>query len=145
MNNPLALKVIADLYAKKGEFQLATALCERGLQILESYRRPEQTLKENPNYRKEIEYLRSDFYFIMGKVQHMQRSFAMAQDLYQKAIKKNERNYSAQFNLGKVYFMNDSYQQAEGCLEIVISASKLKDCFEAIRLLALTKKHIGKT
>lgn len=43
-----------------------------------------------------------------------------------------------------MFFNNDSFQQAESCLEIVIKDSRHKDCLEALRLLAQTKGRIGK-
>lgn len=33
-------------------------------------RKTETSSKENPGFRKEIDYLKSDFYFILGKIAH---------------------------------------------------------------------------
>lgn len=92
-----------------------------------------------------MENLKSDVYFILGKIQHVQKNFAQALDFYLKAVKLNEKNLPAQFNLGKVFFYNESFLQAESCLEIVIKSPKHKDCFEALRLLAQTKSRLNKT
>lgn len=112
--------------------------------MLETFRRSEQVVRENPLYRKDAELLKSDLYFIMGKIKHIQQNFEDALDIYIKATKLNDNNYAAQFNLGKVYFYKGSYQQAEICFEKVITCPKLKDCFEAVRLLAQTKIMLGK-
>lgn len=52
---------------------------------------------------------------------------------------------AAQFNLGKVYFHNEAFQQAEPCFEVVVNNPRHKDCYEALRLLAQTKGVLGKT
>lgn len=102
-------------------------------------------VKANPNYRKEIEALRSDLWFILGKAQHMQRNFPGALDCYLRAVQLHEGNMAAQFNLGKVYFHNEAFQQAEPCFEVVVNNPRHKDCYEALRLLAQTKGVLGKT
>lgn len=43
-------------------------MCEHGLSCLERFRRKESNIKENPNFRKDLEYLKSDFNFILGKI-----------------------------------------------------------------------------
>jgi len=91
----LTLKVIAEHYITTQDFDVAQITCERALSILESYRRPEHFLKENPLYRKEIEFLRSDIYFILGKVQHIQMNIDDALESYLKAVKLNDKNLSA--------------------------------------------------
>lgn len=70
-NNPLALKLIADHFVKVKKFEMAQGVCEHGLQVLDVYRRPENLVRENPNYRRDIENLKSDFYFILGKLKHI--------------------------------------------------------------------------
>lgn len=92
-----------------------------------------------------MENLKSDIYFILAKIQHVQKNFTQALDFYLKAVKLNEKNLPAQFNLGKVFFYNESFLQAESCLELVIKSPKHKDCFEALRLLAQTKSRLNKT
>jgi hypothetical protein len=70
-------------------------VCEQALKILESYRRSEDSLRENPNFRKDIESLKSDVHFIIGKVHHVKRNFQAAQESYLKAVKLNDKNYAA--------------------------------------------------
>ena len=50
----------------------------------------------------------------------------------------------AQFNLAKVFYINDSYPQAEEALEKVLKNPRHKDTVEVIRLLAQTKSRLGK-
>ena len=54
---------------------------------MERFRVEEANLKENPNFRKEFEYLRSDFNFIIGKTYHVLENFQEALNYYSKAIK----------------------------------------------------------
>lgn len=70
-NNPLVLKYLADHYFFSDQFEKSHRFCERGLQVLECYRRSETVQKENPNFRKEIEFLKSDFNYILGKIEHV--------------------------------------------------------------------------
>jgi hypothetical protein len=55
---------------------VAQGICEHCLKVLECFRRPEEHLRENPNYRREMENLKSDIYFILAKIQHVQKNFA---------------------------------------------------------------------
>jgi tetratricopeptide (TPR) repeat protein len=135
-NNPLALKLIAEHYFESRKFDFVTVLCEHALSILEGYSRPEHIVRENPNYRKDIDVLKSDFYFILGKMRHVLGQTSEAQELYTKAVKLNEKNMAAQLNLGKVFFLQGRYPQAESCLESVLKYPKHKDSFETLRLLA---------
>ncbi len=107
--NPLGLKLAAEHHFKNGNFEVSQRICEHCLKVLDCYRRSEDQTRENPNFRKEIEFLRSDIYFILGKIQHSQRNFNDALENYLKAIKVNERNIAAQFNLAKVFFFNESF------------------------------------
>ena len=75
----------------------------------------------------------------------MQRNFPGALDCYLRAVQLHEGNMAAQFNLGKVYFHNEAFQQAEPCFEVVVNNPRHKDCYEALRLLAQTKGVLGKT
>ena len=65
--------------------------------------------------------LKSDFIFILGKVEHIQENFEAALNLYVKAVKLNPQNYSAQYCLAKVHFNNRNYQESENCLNVVLS------------------------
>ena len=70
-------------------------MCEQAVKILESYRRSDDSLRENPNFRKDIESLKSDVHFIIGKIQHVKRNFQGAQESYLRAVKLNDPNFAA--------------------------------------------------
>lgn len=70
-NNPLALKLIAEHHLKAGNHEIAAQLCDFALNILESYRRPDQLPKEHQTFRRGIEVLKSEFFFILGKIKHI--------------------------------------------------------------------------
>ena len=69
---------------------MSQVVCEHALKVLETYRRPEQTLRENPNFRIEIEFIRSDIFFILGKIHHARRNFKDAFENYLLAVKSND-------------------------------------------------------
>ena len=143
-NNPLTLKLIADHYFNQKNYQMSQVVCEHAFKVLDTYRRPEQTLRENPNFRMDIEFIRSDIFFILGKIHHACRNFKDAFENYLQAVKSNDQNMPAQFNLAKVFYYNDSYPQAEEALEKVLKNPRHKDTVEVIRLLAQTKTRLGK-
>jgi len=57
-------------------------MCDRGLSLLSHLRRPDSVSKENPSFRAELDQLRSDFYFITGKIHHAQEQFEEANIAY---------------------------------------------------------------
>mmetsp|Transcript_3641 Transcript_3641/g.2711 ORF Transcript_3641/g.2711 Transcript_3641/m.2711 type:complete len:112 (+) Transcript_3641:462-797(+) len=93
--NYLAMKYLAEHYFLKREWGAARKLCERGLKCLEHLKRTEQCQKENPSFRREIDFLRSDFHFILGKIAHLQHKFEEANSAYSHAVKFNSMNYPA--------------------------------------------------
>ena len=136
-NNPLTLKLIADHFFQAGQYDKAQSACEHALKVLECIRGIDNSVqRENFTFRRDTECLKSDIHFILGKIQHVKRNFQGAQHSYQNAIKFNEKNFPAQFNLCKVFFYNENYQSAENCLETVTSNPRFKDGFEAMRILA---------
>lgn len=66
--NPLCMIYLAEHYFTKKDYQLATELCETGLQIIKIKMRPERS--DLTTYRQEIEHIKSTFQFIIGKVEH---------------------------------------------------------------------------
>lgn len=130
-----------------GQLDKAQSVSEQALKLLESFRSADggNSSRENVNFRRDIECLKSDIHFIQGKIHHVKRNFPGAQHSYQNAIKLNDRNFAAQFNLGKVFFYNENYLSAESCLETVTNNPRFKDSFEAMRILAQIKGRLGKT
>lgn len=58
-----------------------------------------------------------------------------------KAVGLNPQNYAAQFNLGKCWFGEGSYSEAEACFNAVLNCPHHKDSYEALKLLAQTKSR----
>ena len=100
--NPLCMIYLAEHYFTKQEFQLATELCETGLQIIKIKVKPEHS--DLRTYRQEMEYVKSTFYFILGKVEHAQENYDQAFQRYGDSLKHNPRNYQALFCQAKVHF-----------------------------------------
>lgn len=46
-----------------------------------------------PSFRHEIEILRSQFYFILGKVEHVQERYPEALQQYERSLSHNDKNY----------------------------------------------------
>jgi hypothetical protein len=78
--NPLTLKYMADHYFFVKEYSQCEQLCRRGLRLLEVKDAQDSgqgvitkaaSLGDYDFFRKDIEHLRSDFYFILGKVYHV--------------------------------------------------------------------------
>jgi len=86
----------------KKDYTLVTELCESGLQILKNKTRPERS--DLPTYRQDIEQLRSTFYFILGKVAHVQEKYEEAFTSYEESLRHNARNYQTLFCQAKVQF-----------------------------------------
>ena len=71
--NALCTSYLAEHYFVKGEYQLAAELCEAGLLVLKNKNKPERS--DLVTFRQDIEQLRSFFYFILGKVEHVQENY----------------------------------------------------------------------
>lgn len=102
--HPLVLRYLAEHYFMSNKFIIANKMCATGLKNLERFKKNENNLKENPTFRRELDFLKSDLFFIQGKIKHVEEEYQDALGLYQKAIKMNSQNFAAQFNLAKVYF-----------------------------------------
>lgn len=59
---------MAEHYFVLKNYDIAQKMCDHGLKCMERFRRKESNVRENPNFRKELEYLRSDFNLILGKI-----------------------------------------------------------------------------
>jgi RNA polymerase-associated protein CTR9 len=78
-NNPLTLKLVAEHFFQMGQYDKAQSACEQALKVLESYRASDSnSARENPNFRKDIEYLKSDIHFVIGKIHHVKKNFTGA-------------------------------------------------------------------
>ena len=83
-----------------------------------------------------MEHLKSTFYFILGKVEHVQERYEQAYQRYEESLKYNVRNYQTLFCQAKVQFHMGNFQEAEIHLNNVLACVRYKDSYEAIRLLA---------
>jgi tetratricopeptide (TPR) repeat protein len=83
--------------------------------------------------------LKSDLFFLKGKINHIKESYKDALDSYFQCVKLNPNNFAAHFNKAKIHFMNNEFPAAEESLNKVLSDSKYKECTEVIRLLAKVK------
>jgi len=66
-------------------------LCQSGLEILKNKKKPDNA--ELPSFRREIDLLRSDFNFILGKINHLQNKYQEAFTYYNEAIKFDNLNH----------------------------------------------------
>ena len=66
--NPLTMKHLAEHFFFDGELEIAESLCLRALDFCKKLGKPDAV--ELPNFRKDIDLLRSDLNFILGKVFH---------------------------------------------------------------------------
>lgn len=67
--NPLAINYLAEHYFIKQEYGLCEELCQAAIRLLQNKVRPDRS--DIVTYRQDIEHLRSIFYFILGKVEHV--------------------------------------------------------------------------
>ena len=91
--NPLTLRYLADHYFFKNDLQISEMLSQSGLEILKNKKRPDGA--ELPSFRREIDLLRSDFNFILGKINHVQGKYQEAFTFYNEAIKIDNINHQA--------------------------------------------------
>lgn len=132
--NTLAMKYLADHLFFRGEFGQCKEFCEAALNILRTKQRPQNA--DSTDFRQEVESLKSNFYFIMGKIEHAQDNFQQAFLLYEQALRHNSKNYEAHLCMAKVQFYLGNFQGSELNLTTVLSQNKFKDSYEAIRILA---------
>lgn len=71
--NPLALKYLAEHLFFKGDFKQCREFCSAAQQILKLKTRPEKA--DFAEFRQEVEHLKSNFCFILGKMEHSEENF----------------------------------------------------------------------
>lgn len=69
-HNPLALKYLAEHYFFQKQYNIARDLSNFGIETLKN-KATEKEKTELTGFRRDISLLRSDFYFILGKVAHV--------------------------------------------------------------------------
>lgn len=105
--NPLVLKHLADHLFFKNEFTLCREFCKSAQEILKPIVRPEQA--DRKDFRQEIELLKSNFCFILGKADHLEGNYDSAYEHFQLALKHNNKNYEAHFLNAKCEFQLGNY------------------------------------
>ena len=98
--NPLAIKYMAEHYFLKKDYDLCKQLSQAGILVLDSKRKPERS--DLLSFRSEIEILRSHFYFLQGKVDHVLEKYEGAFQNYEESLRHNPKNYQTLFCLSKV-------------------------------------------
>lgn len=104
---------------------------------MQSKNRPERA--ELSTFRQEIEILRSQFYFILGKVEHVHERYPEALQQYELSLSHNDKNFQTHFCLSKVHFKMRNYSAAEKNLAFVLQCHQYKDSYEALKILAQIK------
>jgi len=100
--NPLCIRSLADHFFKTEQYDKAEKFAEAGFKLIEGVHRP--ATSEREDFRRDMELLKADFQFILGKIKHVRKEFEGALDHYTKAVNLNPQRYAAHFNLAKVHF-----------------------------------------
>lgn len=90
--NPLTMKNLADHFFNCKELEISGHLIDRALKFSQNY----------PTTQ-----LRSDLFFLKGKINHLKENYNDALDSYFQCVKLNPNNYAAHFNKAKIHFMNN--------------------------------------
>ncbi len=68
--------------------------------MLEFKTKPDRS--DNAEFRSEIEQLKSNFCFILGKMEHAEENYQQAFEFYEQALRHNTKNYEAMLCMSKV-------------------------------------------
>jgi tetratricopeptide (TPR) repeat protein len=85
--NPLTMKHLADHFFLVDDLDISEELCRRALKFCEALKKPDNV--ESPYFRKDIYNLKSDLYFILGKIYHKKEDYEKAYTHYFQTIKLN--------------------------------------------------------
>ena len=94
--NPLTMKHLADHFFIHGDLDLAQNLCLRALKFCDKLKKVEADCS---SFRRDIQPLKSDLSFILGKVFHKLEDYDSAIVHYFKAVEENSQNFSALYCL----------------------------------------------
>ena len=100
--NVLALKYLAEHFCLKGELVLSKQIALSALSIIQHKRKTDRA--ELSTFRQEVEILRSNFYFILGKIDHIDQNYQEASENYENCLKHNPKNYECHFCMAKVQY-----------------------------------------
>ena len=85
--NPLTMKHLADYFFFKDDLRLAQDLCQRAIFYCERMKKPETS--DFSTFRRDVTLLRSDLFFILGKIHHKLENFESALTSYFKCVEAN--------------------------------------------------------
>ena len=88
--------------------------------------------------------LRSDLFFILGKIYHKLENFESALTNYFKCVEANPQNFAAHFCMAKIHFLNGSMNAVDETLSKILIVPQYKECHEVLYLLAKVKEQQGK-
>lgn len=107
------MKHLADHFFNCKQYDIADQLVFRALKYSEKYH---------------SSLLKSDLFFIQGKIHHIRENYTESLDCYFKVTKLNPSNFAAHFNKAKIHFLNNQFPAAEESLGKVLSNPKFKEC-----------------
>jgi len=140
--NPLTMKHLADHFLLCNELDITEALCQRAIKQCDQLKRPDNS--DLPTFRGEILILKSDLFFILGKVYHQREQYEEALNHYFQTVNLNRHNFAAHFYLAKIEYLNGNFNAVDEGLTRILSNPRYKDSYEAIKLLAKVKTIQGK-
>lgn len=78
--NPLTMKHLADHYFFCNELDIALILCKKAIKKCDSLKKSENS--DLATFRSQVQMLKSDLYFILGKVCHKKENYEEAKNCY---------------------------------------------------------------
>ena len=118
-NNELALLYLGEHLLVQGEYEKAEKMARRGIQLLEKFSQliirkglTETEILEKRKFGREINQLRSRFFFLIGKINHIQQRYNEALKFYSQAVSSNSQNYAAVLCLGQMKCHLKAFQEA---------------------------------
>lgn len=145
-NNPNILLALGETYLQKDELERAENLAKRGLQIVESMTKKDET-------RKDMRLLHSNLLVLLGKILHSKEDFNKAFKYYDDAVNICDTNPVALHYLGTMNLHLRNYVEAEKNFEKVLKLTKVdKDSMsernainaDTMKILAQTKARMFK-
>ena len=135
------MKHLANHFLLSNDLDIAEALCTRAIRQCEQLKAPENA--PSPKFRWEIQLLRGDLHFILGKVYHKREQYDDALKNYFQTVELNKYNVAAHYCMAQIHYLNGNINAVDEALTRVLSNPRYKDCYEALVLLAKVKTMQG--
>ena len=142
--NPLTMKYLADHFLISNDLDIAEALAQRAVKQCDQMKKPEDTDQNVPTFRGEILTLKSDLLFIIGKIYHKREKYEEAWNYYYQTVNLNWHNLAAHYCRAQIDYLNGNFIAVDEGLTRILSNTRYKDSYEAIKLLAKVKSAQGK-